>query len=493
MKISSLQQHLIVPIFLCYTMLFLMACPTQKNSQEVASVTKTEKPYNFIVLFADDLGYGDLSIYGHPTIKTPNLDQMAMEGQKWTNFYVGASVCTPSRAALLTGRLPVRNGMMSATARVFFPDSHRGLPDSEITIAEQLKKAGYATACVGKWHLGHKETYLPTNHGFDSYYGIPYSNDMDNLALKNIKTYNDYWDFWRVAPERKDINTFDVPLIKDTEVIERPANQHTITKRYTEETIKHIKKNKAEPFFVYLAYNLPHVPLFASEEFEGKSKRGIYGDVVEEIDWSAGEIMKTLKAEGLAENTIVIFTSDNGGWLPMDLEGGSNGLLKDGKGGTWEGGMREPGIFWSPGNIKPAIITELGTTMDLFPTFSKLAGLEMPKDRIMDGVDLSPVLFEEKASPRNEVFYYRESELYAVRLGDYKAHFITKGSYGPPAKEVLDQPLLFNVNEDPSERFNIADKHPDVLEKINALVKVHEEKLVKMEDQLQYRGAKTGE
>lgn len=447
---------------------------------------KTSKQYNYVVIFADDMGYGDLGVYGHPTIKTPYLDQMAAEGQKWTNFYVGASVCTPSRAALLTGRLPIRSGMAGEHNRVLFPDSEGGLPESEITIAEQLKKGGYSTAGIGKWHLGHKEQYLPTNNGFDYYFGIPYSNDMDNVVLQSGKSGMSYIDFWK-SPERQNTATFNVPLMKNTEIIERPANQNTITKRYTEEAVNYIKQNKERPFFLYLAHNLPHVPLFASGDFKGKSLRGIYGDVVEEIDFSVGQILKTLKEEGLAENTIVVFTSDNGPWLIMNSEGGSAGLLKDGKGSTWEGGMREPCIFWSPGNIEPGVITDLGTTMDLFATFSSLSHIAMPDDREMDAVDLSPVLLENKSGKRNNMFYYRNRELYAVRLGAYKAHLITQGAYGQPAKEYHETPLLYDLNIDPSEKYNIADEHPEVIAEIMALIEEHNEKMIKGKDQLEQR------
>jgi arylsulfatase A len=464
---------------LLYLMLILAACSPLQQSD----TNPVEHP-NFIILFADDLGYGDLSVYGHPTIRTVHLDQMAEEGLKWTSFYVGASVCTPSRAALLTGRLPVRNGMSSPVNRVLFPDSHNGLPASEVTLAEQLKTAGYATACIGKWHLGHKEQYLPTSHGFDQYFGIPYSNDMDLVA--NITTLNGYYAFWQ-SEQRKDYRSFNVPLMRNTEIIERPADQHTITKRYTEESIRFIEENREGNFFLYLAYNLPHVPLFALEEFEGTSPRGIYGDVVEEIDHSVGQILAKLRETGLDESTIVVFTSDNGPWLIMNEEGGSAGLLREGKGSTWEGGMREPCIFWAPGRIKPGLETGIGSTMDLYTTFSILAGVAVPDDRIVDGMDLSPVLFEGKESPRKEMFFYRGDRLYAVRVGDYKAHFFTQSGYEPEIT-VHDPPLLYDLNVDPSEQYDIAADHPDVIESILKVVQQHNQKLVKGPDMLKDRG-----
>jgi arylsulfatase A-like enzyme len=452
----------------------LAVCSTGCNA---GNGPEEKRSPNFIVIFADDMGYGDVGVYGHPTIKTPNLDDMAHEGQKWTSFYVAASVCTPSRAGLLTGRLPVRNGMCSSRRRVLFPDSRGGIPDSELTIASLLKSAGYATACIGKWHLGHLPQYLPTQHGFDYYFGIPYSNDMDQQfpdgvghleGLKNPKT-----------------EYFHPPLLRNTDIIERPTEQSTITLRYTEETIRFIEENQGDPFFVYLAHSMPHVPLFRSEKFENRSLSGIYGDVIEELDWSVGKILTALKDLKLDEHTLVLFTSDNGPWLIYNEHGGSAGLLRGGKGGTYEGGMREPAIFWGPGIVKPQVVMELGTTLDLLPTFCGLANIELPGDRIYDGYDLSPVLTGSGESPRDEVFYYRGTEIYALRKDAFKAHFITQGEYGGPAKTVHDPPLLYNLEVDPSEKVNIAEQHPEVLLEMQKILEKHRSTMKAVENQLE--------
>lgn len=429
---------------------------------------------NVVIIFADDLGYGDLGCYGHPSIRTPNLDRMAAGGLRFTDFYVAAEVCTPSRAALLTGRYPLRSGMAGAR-RVLFPNSKGGLPREEITIAEALKAKGYATAHVGKWHLGIHEGGRPQDQGFDFTYGIPYSNDMDGrpgLPRGSSGSPTPPADGW------------NVPVVKNGEIVERPVEQTTITKRYTEEAVRFIQEKRGQPFFLYLAHTMPHVPLFASAEFKGKSLRGIYGDVVEELDWSVGQVMEGLRAAGVAENTLVVFTSDNGPWLTQGTQGGSPGLLREGKGSTWEGGMRVPAIAWWPGRIRPAVTSTPVTAMDLFPTVLALAGAPVPHDRVIDGVDISRVLFEGAALPERPFFYYRGMELFACRLGDFKAHFRTQAGYGQPQAEAHDPALLFNLAHDPSERFNVAEKHPEAIERIRAAVAEHRTKMTPGKNQI---------
>jgi arylsulfatase A-like enzyme len=414
-----------------------------------------KKPVNVIVILADDMGYGDLGCYGHPTIETPNLDRMAAEGMKFTQFYAAANVCTPSRAALLTGRLPVRTGMAGSdeSGNVLYPYSTGGLPQSEITIARALKSRNYRTAIIGKWHLGHLPEFLPAQHGFDEYFGIPYSNDMFGPAYRN-------------APP--------LPLYKGGKVIETNPDQRQLTKRYTAEAIDFITRNRNNPFFLYYPNNFPHVPLFASPEFAGKSKRGLYGDVVSELDWSVGEILKTIKDLGLDANTLVIFTSDNGPWIREKQNGGSAGPLFEGKGSSYEGGMRVPAIARWPGTIKPLQTTSaLATTMDLFPTILHLAGVPLPKDVIFDGVNILPLLKGGKQSVRDEVFYYTRDKLYAMRKGPWKAHFITRPSYSKEPPVEHEVPVLFNLESDPSEKYDVAADHAEIISAIKKARDAH--------------------
>lgn len=433
---------------------------------------------NFVILFCDDLGYGDLSCFGHPSIRTPRLDRMAAEGQRWTDFYAAACVCTPSRAALLTGRYPVRNGMTSDRRRVLFPDSAGGLPASEVTLAETLKSLGYRTAAIGKWHLGHLPEHLPTRHGFDRYFGIPYSNDMDKAEPASHES----------LAERERFQAYHVPLMRDAAIVERPADQRTITRRFTEEAVKWISECGDDPFFLYLAHNLPHVPLFRSEGFKGKSAAGIYGDVVEEIDWSVGEVLDALSRGGIAGETLVVFTSDNGPWLTFKTHGGSAGMLRDGKGSTWEGGMREPTVMWWPGRLKPGLVREMGSTLDLLPTFLSLAGGNAPEGVVLDGYDLSPVLFGTGPSPRHTMFFYHDESLFAVRQGDHKIHFKTKTSYtAQKAPLVHDPPLLFHLGHDPSEKFDLSARHPDVVSRLARVAADHLKTVVPVENQLDKR------
>jgi arylsulfatase A-like enzyme len=438
-----------------------------------------ERPPNFVIIFADDLGYGDLGCFGHPTIVTPRLDRMASEGMKLTQFYAAAPVCTPSRAALITGRLPPRTGMCGEKSRVLFPNSAGGLPDSEVTIAEALKASGYATACIGKWHLGHLPQYLPNQHGFDFAFGLPYSNDMDRVGTAPRG---------RAAFLHPQSKFWNVPLLKNGAVIEQPADQTQLTKRYTQEAIKFIDAHQQQPFFLYLPHSMPHVPLFASEDFAGQSRRGLYGDVVEELDWSVGQILDKLRELKLEQNTLVLFTSDNGPWLIQHEQGGSAGLLRDGKGSTWDGGMREPTVAWWPGKIAPGTTSpELTSTLDLFPTLHALAGIPLPQDVVLDGYDISPVLLKNQPSPRETFPYYREYTLMAFRQGPWKLHLLTQDGYGQPQPTRHERPLLFNLDEDPSEVRDVAAEHPEVVAKILQAIEAHQGGMTFAKSQLEER------
>lgn len=441
--------------------------------------TSTQKPAsrpNIIIIFADDLGWGDLGCYGHPSIRTPHLDRMAREGMRFTDFYSAAEVCTPSRAALMTGRYPIRNGMCHDKFRVLRNNSAGGLPEGEVTLAMILRQLGYTTGCIGKWHLGHLAHYLPTNKGFDYYFGMPYSNDMKpapDAPKGRAKFFEEKLAYWQT------------PLIQGDKIIEEKPDQRQITRRYTEEALRFIEKNKHQPFFLYLPHTFPHVPLFASKEFRGKSAAGIYGDVIEELDWSVGRILDLLRKEGLAENTLVIFSSDNGPWLVFNQHGGSAGPFREGKGSTWEGGMRVPGIFWWPGRIPQGKTQhQVACTMDIFTTCIKLAGGKVPDERAIDGLDITPLLFDSGSVSRGPYFYYRGQTLYALRIGPWKIHYITRSGYGTDAPQVHNPPLVFHLPSDPGEKFNVAEQHPEVVAEAARAVEQHRATLKKVESQL---------
>ena len=446
-------------------------------------------PPNVVIVLADDLGYGDLGVYGHPTVRTPRIDRMAAEGQRWTSFYVGESVCTPSRAALLTGRLAVRSGLSPSDEgrRVFFPDSAGGLPLSEVTIAELLKTRGYATAAIGKWHLGHLPQFLPMSQGFDEYFGIPYSNDMEMTPVPGATMIGGEDPSKRARIMDPRIEYWNVPLMRGAAVVEQPADQRTITRRYTEEAVRFVRANASRPFFLYLAHSMPHVPLFASPGFSGKSRRGLYGDVIEELDWSVGRVLDTLRELKLDERTLVVFSSDNGPWALFDEQGGSAGPLRGAKGGTFEGGMRVPAIFRWPGTIPPGVVAEIGATLDLLPTIAAFTGAAVPADRVLDGYDLAPVLRGQGRSPRQHVFYYRGVRLYALRQGAHKAHFLTRPEYGDGGEAAHDPPLVYDLDQDPGEKYDVALRYPDVVARIRSLATEHARTLVPVENQVDKR------
>jgi arylsulfatase A len=408
-----------------------------------------QKP-NIVIIFTDDQGYADVGCFGSVNIKTPNLDRMAGEGMRFTDFYVAAPVCTPSRAGLMTGCYPQRLSMalMPRTGdrmgKVLFPDSPGGLNPDEITIPELLKTQGYATGMVGKWHLGHHPEFLPTRHGFDSYYGIPYSNDM-----------------------------IPCPILRNETVVEEPADQTTLTERYTAESVQFIRDHKDEPFFLYLAHNMPHIPLFVSEKFAGTSDGGLYGDVIETIDWGVGQILDTLDELKLSENTLVVFTSDNGPWLVYGDHGGFATPLRAGKGTTYEGGMRVPGIMRWPGTIPKGVVTsEVATTLDLLPTIAAISGAEVPQDRIIDGHNILPLIKGEGKSPTDVFYYYHGRELQAVRSGEWKLRVESTLHYEDiyrrvPNPDAIVPEALYHLPTDPGEQRNLLPRNKKGMENMS--------------------------
>jgi arylsulfatase A-like enzyme len=417
---------------------------------------KTRQP-NVVMIYADDLGYSDLGCYGAKGWATPHLDRMAKEGVRFTDFYVAQAVCSASRAALLTGCYPNRIGILGALG----PTSKVGISAKETTLGGLLKSRGYATAIYGKWHLGYQEKFLPTRHGFDEYFGLPYSNDM-----------------W---PKHPSVKFPALPLIEGEKTIATNPDQTKLTTWYTERAVGFIERNKDKPFFLYVPHNMPHVPLFVSDKYKGKSKQGLYGDVIMELDWSVGQILAALKKHDLDGNTLVMFASDNGPWLSYGTHAGTAAGLREGKATTFEGGVRVPFIARWPGHIPAGTVCKQpAMTIDVFPTLARLAGVKLPGHAI-DGRDLWPLLSgKAKEAPHEALFFYWGRNLEAVRAGKWKLHFPHEyrtlagkadGREGKPANYSQAKiPLaLFDLESDPGEKNNVAEKHPDVVKKLEGL------------------------
>jgi len=420
-----------------------------------APAAPAERP-NFILINCDDLGYGDLGCYGATKQRTPHIDALAREGVRYTSFYSTSGVCTPSRSSLMTGCYPRRINMHTNGSNywVLFPGSRRGLNPAEITVAKVLQGAGYATECIGKWHLGDQPPFLPTRHGFDHYFGIPFSNDMGQTRGNG----------------QRDLHARPTPLLRDERVIEEEPDQRQLTRRYTEEALRFITDHQAQPFFLYLAHAFPHWPHYASAVFAGRSANGAYGDCIEELDWSTGQIMARLKELGLDRRTMVIFTSDNGGVLK---DGASNGPLRGGKATSFEGGHRVPCIVRAPGRVPAGVACDkVWTMLDVLPTFTALAGAAAPRDRIMDGFDVSALLVrpDQAVSPYDTAgyFYYYEGHLQAVRCGPWK---LRVASDGPRLRSTpLPKPELYNLDADIGEKTDIAAGHPEVVARLLKLI-----------------------
>lgn len=430
--------------------------------------TPAEKPQNpnIVLIFMDDMGYGDLSCYGASLYKTPNLDRMAAQGIRFTSFLSAQAVCSASRAAIMTGCYPNRIGISGA----LMPDAKIGLNPSEETIAEVLKKKNYKTAAIGKWHLGHLREFLPLQQGFDEYLGLPYSNDMWPVNF----------DGKPAAPNTNKARYPALPLIEGNEKIREIKtleDQSELTTLYTERAVRFINANKSKPFFIYLAHSMTHIPLGVSSRFKGKSEQGLFGDVLMEIDWSVGEIMKALEKNGVDKNTLVIFTSDNGPWLNFGNHAGSTGGLREGKGASFEGGQRVPCLMKWPGHIQAGTIcNKLASTIDLLPTLAAITHAALPEKKI-DGVNVLPLLLgDENANPRESfLYYYRKNSLEAVRKGNWKLVFAHPGrTYigfepgvdGFPGKtneNFAHEEGLYDLRRDPGERYDVKEYYPEVV------------------------------
>lgn len=432
-----------------------------------------ENKVNVVLIFADDQGYGDLGCFGSKKIKTPNIDQMAKEGRKFTNFMVASPVCTPSRAALLTGCYPKRVGLHQ---HVLFPSSNKGLHPQEYTLADHFKSQGYATACYGKWHLGHHPETLPRQNGFDHYFGIPYSNDMNHPDNKGKpKGGPDGMDILWNDPEST-LTKWKTPLIENEKIVELPVDQRTITRRCTDKAISFIQKNKGKPFFVYVPHSMPHIPLYVPDEIRDPNPLNAYTCVIEHIDSEVGRIIKTIKDLNLDKNTIVIYTTDNGPWLPFKHHGGSAGPLREGKGTTFEGGQRVPCVMWGPSRIPAgSVCEELMGTIDLLPSLAAITQKRLPAKNKIDGFDASHLILGTGTTPRKEFLHYTSrGELEGIRSGDWK--LLRKK---PRNKKQGETIMLFNLSKDVGEENNLASEQPAIVARLSSRMKELDQEIEK--------------
>lgn len=435
-------------LYVIFLIIFI-SCDTETDNNEISP--------NIVFIFADDLGYGDLSSYGASDINTPNIDFIGKNGIKFTDFYSVSSVCTPSRAGMLTGRYPQRFGLNG----VLFPDSHTGLPSSEYTIAELLRDNGYKTGMVGKWHLGHKYEFLPLQQGFDFFYGIPYSNDMASTVY-----------------------------FAGNDVVDYYPDQSQMTKKLTEEAVKYIDRNKENNFYLYVAHPMPHVPIYVSEKFRGSSDRGLYGDVIQELDWSVGEIIKRLEELNILDETLVIFSSDNGPWLTMRDMGGSAGELRNGKMYTFEGGMRVPTLAMMKGLIPEGIESnEIISQLDWMPTFASLTRTEISKEIAIDGDDITEILRGNSFDYERDYLFFDYEKLEAYRRGDWKVKLPYEGWPGSWYKSPIDShdTLLFNLRKDPGEKNNIFDSNREMAKSLIDLMNVKYKEMGKLPESIVIR------
>lgn len=415
---------------------------------------------NVIIIFADDQGYGDLSCFGSDKIRTPHIDQLAKDGRRFTSFMVASPVCTPSRAALLTGCYPKRVGMHQ---HVLFPSSKKGLNPAEFTLADHFKSLGYSTACFGKWHLGHHKEVLPTSNGFDTYFGIPYSNDMNHPDNKGKPRGGpDGMDILWNDPQST-LTKWKTPLFEDEKIVELPVDQRTVTRRYTQKSIDFIKANSAKPFFIYLPHSMPHIPLYVPDEVRDPDPKNAYINTIEHIDSEVGRLLNVLDQLNLASSTYVIYTTDNGPWLPFRHHGGSAGPLRDGKGSTFEGGQRVPCVIRGPGIPADTVCDELMGTIDLLPTFASITGKSLPKGKKIDGVDASGLLTGKAKSKRKEFIYYTSrGELEGIRQGKWKLLIKKKRGNAQGNREIH----LFDLEKDLGEANNLASQNKGLVAKL---------------------------